>query len=220
MNTRYDIYYKDDYCRLVRHDTTPNHIKNTWSLGYSFFAFPSEFIPIPKNMTKIITYYRSGYPYDTYNIYADTNPLGEFYERNTEPLNLTVSFLAYSDSVINTVPLHIFTTDTRNEVSCFITPLSYPPSFYKNYKEHPLSPIWIVTRPIEQFYCINTVCMPALKSKYNMIMKMFKNQDFKNDKKELDRTVLSIKDCLQTCKPSNEQSYDYEMPQKDPIIIP
>lgn len=240
MDHRFDIYYKGSLCRLVQASKTPQFlIEQNWVLGFSFYAFPYDMIPIPKNMTRFITYYRSKFPYDTYAVYPDYNPLDEFYELDTEPLNLTTTFIAYSDGVENTVPLHVFERSVGEYSSVFITPSQYPPVdpvFASGYKESIFSPFYVPLRPIDEFKCVNTICIPAQPTSYKMLA--FPGwENLKNDKEALERVTsafsdkilgahvpkdirpsYSIYECLRACKLPNERSYTYPMPQPDPVI--
>lgn len=232
MDNRYDIYYKGNLSRLVEHNLTPSFIRNQWKLGFSFYAFPRGFLPVPKNCTRIVTYFRSIYPYDTYAIYPDYNPIDEYYEVDTEPMNLTVTFTAYSDGVLNTIPLYFYESSIGGHKSIFFSPVNKAPS--GDYIESILSPIYVALRPIYTFKCVNTICKPSIPSNFQMLeyknwekIKQYPDLLLKVSK-EIDdpKDILSdrilydnIYDCLIQCREPNEKAYRYRVPQKDPVIL-
>ncbi len=243
MDIRFDIYYKENKCRLVEASRTPRFIKEQWQHGFSFYAFPGNFLPIPKHCTRFITYFRSKYPFDTYAMYPNSNPLDEFYEIDTEPINLTTTFTTFSDIVFHTVPLYIYEQSLGELKSIFFTPIHIPPKNTK-FIELPFSPIGVVVRPVDKFQCINTICVPALFSTLSLttypdwehiqyhpelaqiisdkIMKT--NSDlFKNIKEEdipKYRVVYkNIYECIEQCRGKTEKSYQYPLDQKDLVFL-
>jgi hypothetical protein len=237
MEQRFDVYYNNDLCRVVMADQTPEYIKKTWKHSFTFYAFPFDFLPLPKKTTKYITYNRSRYPYNTYGVYADFNPITDFLEHDAEAMNLTFSFIAYSSRVPNTIPIFVFERSFGEDRNIFISCVTKVP---RGYTEMYISPIYISTRPIAEFKCINTICVPAYPSYNQMSMyydwdKAASNESVKNilvkkyTTKYLDRVDLkdrtpriiynTIFDCMAKCKFANEKAYVFEMPQTDPIIL-
>lgn len=233
MEQRFDVYYNNDLCRVVRADQTPVYIKKNWKHSFSFYAFPFDFLPLPKKTTKYITYYRARYPYNTYGVYADFNPITEFIEHDAESINLTISFIAYSSRVLNTIPIFVFERSVGEDRNIFISCETKIP---RGYTEMYISPIYISTRPITEFKCVNTICVPAYPS-YNQ-MSMYYNWDKISNTAEMvkkyttkyadkvdveDSTPRLIYgtmfDCMAKCKLDNEKAYVFEMPQTDPIIL-
>ena len=243
MNERFDIYYKDGRCRLVEAARTPKFIKEQWQHGFSFYAFPANFLPIPKHCTRFVTYFRSKYPFDTYAMYSNSNPLDEFYELDTEPINLTTTFTAFSDITFHTVPLYIYERSVGELKSIFISPIHAPPVdivFSATFVELPFSPIGVATRPVNRFQCMNTICVPAVFSTLSMLTypdwediqnhpelaEILTNKTMKTTSsifkhvKESDiskyrKVYDNIYNCIHECRESNEKSYQYPIIQKD-----
>jgi hypothetical protein len=210
MNEKFDVYYNteigggDGVCRLVQTKHTPLFMNQSysWKLKFSFYAFPGDIIPIPKNITRIVTYYRASFPYDTYAVIPDYNPLADFYQPGIESIKLKTSLLVYGDAVRNTVPLYIFKNVTGQDSILFSLTKAHG---YQGYAEIPQSPVWVSRVPVNEFSCLNSICIPQPLLSHNL----------QHPQPQIPNRTMKFLDCVQSCRKPNETAYEYEMPQKD-----
>lgn len=243
MNTQYDVYFDSvARCRLVKRSETPNFLTlpaSSWRLGFSFFAFDGSFSPLPRNTTLLKAYFAPKYPYDTYALITSTMPLIQTHDIDLDALGLYVPFIAYSDEVINTIPIFIFERKVGEFPSLLISTSPIPPReqvFASEYTKLAISPVWVTTRPMSSFVCVNSVCIPSQLSTYPMMLyrdleRMTADENVENKTINIFRerptdydfeqrqTYGNIYNCIQACREPHEKAYRYKSPQDDLLRI-